>query len=306
MKNHDKLGVVARKLGYALVRDPGGSASHMAGIGAFGSNLSASVIRDGRKLTQKEMKDAGIIDKVRPWHRSDTSIDFGSGKVTEALVIALAKDWIGTTNNKAAPILTQLSRMYSGTGTTAEQSYDYGLQTPINIASGAITPTLAVVASSNNASLQWVGTVAYTGTSAVTEWGLFNAAVSGSQYNTATDSFTATTITPTTNPVWTTNQWAGYIIVSGASSGTANQTGAYNAAFVESNTGTALTVAQASNDGISYWSVGSLAGAGSTPAGNTRFDIWPLMADHKTFAAINVVNGDSIQFTYTLTLQSGG
>lgn len=30
------------------------------------------------------------------------------------------------------------------------------------------------------------------------------------------------------------------------------------------------------------------------------------MFDHRVFAAINVVSGDSIQFTYTLTLNSGG
>ena len=278
--------VLGRKFGYALVRDAGGSASHMGGLSAFGSKLEATHF-DG---------DGKIVDRY----------DFGSGKVTEGLVVALAKDFVGTTNNLGAPVLTKLSRMYSGTGATAEQAYDYGLQTPINIASGAITPTLAVVASSNNTSLTYVGTIAYTGTNAVTEWGLFNTNQSGTQYNTSTDTFTATTITPTTNPSWTTNQWAGYIIVSGASSGTPNQTGSYNAAYIESNTGTALTIAQASNDGISYWSVGANSGAGSTPAGNTRFDIWPLMADHKTFAAINVVNGDSIQFTYTLTIQSGG
>jgi hypothetical protein len=32
----------------------------------------------------------------------------------------------------------------------------------------------------------------------------------------------------------------------------------------------------------------------------------PVMWDHKVFSAINVVNGDSIQFTYTLTISSGG
>jgi hypothetical protein len=288
---------------YSMVKDrPSGSG--MISRTALESNLKAQVFRNGQPLKAK--------DVIKPWARfwagiksDETLFDFGSGKVTEALVVALAKDSIGTTNNKAAPILTQLTRMYSGTGATAEQAYDYGLQTPIAIASGAITPTPAIVASSNNASLQYVGTIAYTGSSAVTEWGLFNTNQSGSQYNTSTDTFTATTITPTTNPSWTTNVWAGYTVIAGTSSGTANQTGAsYYGAFVESNSGTALTIAQATD--INYWTVNNNGGAGSTPAGNSRFDIWPFMADHKTFAAINVVNGDSIQFTYTLTIQSGG
>jgi hypothetical protein len=277
--------VLARKFGYALVRDRGGSAGIFPGGYGFATNLHAAHIRNGRVIDTRQT---------------------GSGKVSEMFVLALAKDWVGTTNNKAAPIITQLSRMYSGTGSTAEQSYDYGLTTPINIASGAITPTLAVVAASNNVSVQWVGTVAYTGTNSVVEWGLFNAAVSATQYNTSTDTFTATTITPTTNPSWTVNTWAGYVAICGASSGTANQTGSYNGAFIESNSGTALTIAQATNDGISYWSIGSNAGAGSTPSGNSRFDIWPMMSDHKTFTSIGVNNGDSIQFTYTLTIQSGG
>lgn len=249
------------------------------------------------------------LTSLRARHIRDGSVigeyDFGWGKVNEMLAIGLAKDWVGTTNNKAAPILTQLKYMYSGTSSTTEQSYDYGLGTPVTTASGSITPTLAVVATSNNASLQWVGTIAYTGSNAVVEWGLFNANVSGSQYNTSTVTYSATTITPGSSPSWTVNTWAGYVAVSGASSGTANQTG-YNAAFIESNSATALTIAQASNDGISYWTTSNNGGAGSTPTTNTRFDIWPFMADHKTFAAINVVSGDSIQFTYTLTVNSGG
>ena len=47
-------------------------------------------------------------------------------------------------------------------------------------------------------------------------------------------------------------------------------------------------------------------GPGGTPTNSTRADLWPFMADHKTFSAINVINGDSITFTYTLTIQSGG
>jgi hypothetical protein len=278
--------VIARKFGFALVRDRGGSASHMGGMAAFGSNLKAVHYRDGKPVR---------------------SYDFGSGKVTEGLVVALTKDWVGTTNNKAAPILTQLKYMYSGTGATAEQAYDYGLQTPINTASGSITPTLAVVASSNNTSLQWVGTIAYSGSSAVTEWGLFNINQSGSQFNNSAGTFTSTGWTPGTSPAWTVNAEAGFVLIAGTSSGTANQTGAaYYGGYIESNTATAATIAQASNDGISWWTVNSAAGPGVTPTNSTRADLWPLMADHKTFSAINVINGDSIQFTYTLTVQSGG
>ena len=45
---------------------------------------------------------------------------------------------------------------------------------------------------------------------------------------------------------------------------------------------------------------------GSTPGSTEAYTLRPVMWDHKVFSAINVVNGDSIQFTYTLTISSGG
>lgn len=215
--------------------------------------------------------------------------DLGSGLVQDSLVQALAADQLGTATNKAAPILANSGKyMYSGTGGTAN-AYDYQLQTTAGPASGAVTPTLGV--SADNSTLQYVGTVNYSSTLAITEWGLFNAAVQGSQYNTSSDSFTATTATPTTSPSWAVNTWAGYVVVVGATP---------VAGFITSNTATALTVA------TGWYNLTSGGGAGSTPASNTAMNIYPLMSDHKTFAVVNVVSGDSIQFTYTLTLNSGG
>jgi len=276
--------VIARTKRYAIVRDPGGSAEHFGSL-AVSTNLSAVLIRDGKPIKE---------------------FDFGSGKLTEAFVLALAKDLLGTSVNKGAPILSSLKYMYTGTGTTTEQAYDYGLQTPINSASSAITPALSVVNGTNNVAIQWVGTVAYSGSYAVTEWGLFNANVSGSQYNTSTVNYSGTTITPGSITA-AANAYAGYVAICGTSSGTPNQTGAsYYGAFIESNVlNGALTIAQPSNDGISYWTINNNGGAGSVPSTNTRFDIWPLMADHKTFLPINVGPSDSVQFTYSLTLQSG-
>ena len=46
--------------------------------------------------------------------------------------------------------------------------------------------------------------------------------------------------------------------------------------------------------------------AGTTPVNADTYVFRPIMWDHKVFSAINVVNGDSIQYTYTLTISSGG
>lgn len=46
--------------------------------------------------------------------------------------------------------------------------------------------------------------------------------------------------------------------------------------------------------------------AGANPANTNTYVIRPIMWDHKVFSAINVISGDSIQFTYQLTINSGG
>jgi hypothetical protein len=46
--------------------------------------------------------------------------------------------------------------------------------------------------------------------------------------------------------------------------------------------------------------------AGTAPVNADTFVIRPMIWDHKVFAAINVNNGDSIQFTYQLIPNQGG
>ncbi|MHB1950244.1 MAG: hypothetical protein ACYCQK_02065 [Acidiferrobacteraceae bacterium] len=216
--------------------------------------------------------------------------NLGSGLTTQGLVLALANQ--GVTANNLGNTLGLLKYMASGTGTTAATAYDYELQTQSGPVSTATTPTIGI--SADNATMQWVSTLAYTSTLAITEWGLFaGGGTVGSQYNTSADAFTATTATPTTSPSWTAHQWAGAYICQVASATSV-------IGLITDNSATALTV----NPGWADQTSGG--GAGSTPSSNTAMNIYPLMADHKVFSAINVVNGDSITFTYSLTCQSGG
>jgi len=46
--------------------------------------------------------------------------------------------------------------------------------------------------------------------------------------------------------------------------------------------------------------------AGTFPANGNAYVIRPVMFDHKVFAAVNMSNGDSMAFTWTLTISSGG
>jgi hypothetical protein len=68
--------------------------------------------------------------------------------------------------------------------------------------------------------------------------------------------------------------------------------------LVLSNTTSVITVPA--------WYKVSDGSAGQAPANTETYVIRPAMWDHKVFAAINVINGDSIQYTYTLTINSGG
>lgn len=153
--------------------------------------LFAGMLFDTR-LTAKHIRNGEVIGEY----------DFGSGVVTTAGVVALASYF-----NNGATNLSTFKYHDSGTGATAAAIGDVDLQT----AAGPATRATGSQGASTN-TYTTVGTIAYTGTLAITEWGLFLDATRGSD----------------------------------------------------------------------------------------------TMWDRKVFTAINVVSGDSIQFTYVLTITAGG
>lgn len=268
MKN--AVGIRIPKLGRIwLTRDQGDA--RMVAREHLMSNLKAVHYRDGK-----------VLEKY----------DFGSGLTTQGLALALANEPVSAANSSA---LKTLAYMTSGTSNTAATAYDYQLGTQAGPVTTSITPTVGV--SGDNATLQWVGTITYTTSLAIVEWGLF---AGGGLYgvpsgftNTSTDTFTGTTATPGASQSWTVNAYAGQYIVQVAS-------GTSVIGFITSNSATALTISPGWVDQTSG------GGSGSTPSSNTAMTVLPLMADHKIFSTINVVNTDAIQFTYTLTIDSGG
>lgn len=165
--------------GLVVARDRG-EALLRAGM-MFDTRLIARHIRNGKVLKE---------------------YDLGSGVVTTAGVNFLAGYFNNATNNAST-----FKYHDSGTGTTAAAIGDVDLQT----AAGPTTRATGSQANSTN-TYTTVGTISYTGTLAITEWGLFTDATRGSD----------------------------------------------------------------------------------------------TMWDRRVFSAINVVNGDSIQFTYVLTITAGG
>ncbi len=226
--------------------------------------------------------------------------NLGSGNVQENFVMGLMQDQVGTTSNKAAPVMAgAFNYMYTGTGVSAN-TYDYQLGTGATASSGAITPTLTY--SADNSVITCVATVSYLQTLAITEWGIFNINKQGIQQNcNGANTWNAQGQASST---WSAtlgaaaNLQAGSVVVIGGSVGM----------FCISNSlGTAGTTIGSVTPTTAFYNLSSGGGAGTQPYTNYNpVGIYPLMSDHKTFSAINVVNGDSIQFTWVLTVTSGG
>lgn len=197
------------KLVRILKGDIHGTAT-MGGATYFMSNLKLQVIdKDGNVKKVKDYFGSNRLQRVifALIYRNRTILDLGSGLVTHAGVRLLSQD---TAVSAGAATLNIMKNHGTGTGTTAAAALDTALQTAIGTT--ATAGSNANADASPNATVTSTCTVSYSGTNAVTEWGLFN----------------STTLS-----------------------------------------------------GATMW-------------------------DHKVFTAVNVVSGDSIAFTYTLTVNSGG
>jgi hypothetical protein len=132
----------------------------------------------------------------------------------------------------------------------------------------------------------------------VTEWGLFNdstlARTTGSPFTATTANTATVTATPLT---------ASSTSVQGETQHVVHTTTTPRYGLITSNTTSVLTLSFSAASG---WMVTTTGVIGSTPGSTETYTLRPVMWDHKVFSAINVVNGDSIQFTYTLTISSGG
>lgn len=267
---------IARDVGQFAInyeRSRDGAALRPGGL-LFGSNLRADLFRHGR-------------------HQG--SMDLGSGLVTNVGVLALANDMNWASPSAAAINLFKLLKYHAtGTGATAAAATDIKLQTPST--QGGQTPVAGTQVFTPAANLQKivsVATVNYTGAEAVTEWGWFNASAL-----TATTGSPFTAVTATTGTVTGTPLTASSTTVQGQQQNVieAGTTDAYG--LVLSNTTSQFT--------FPAWYKRTDGTLATTPGNTETYTIRPVMWDHKVFSAINVGNGDSVQFTYTLTISSGG
>lgn len=232
--------------------------------------------------------------------------DLGSGLVTHAGTLALANDWQWASPSAAAVNVIKLMNYHaSGTGTTGAAATDIALQTlAAPTTTTAVTGTQSIIQpaslGTNSQQYQSLALISYGSTLAIQEWGLHNAAAlsatTGSPF-TGTSATTGTVASGLTASSTTAQGHTQMIVVPGT-------TTVWGMVF--SNTTTVFTFRAATATTGGWYTVAAGA-AGSTPGTTETYVIKPVLWDHKVFAgAINVVNGDSIQFTYQLTIQSGG
>ena len=292
-----KLPLIGR---LAVVFDRQGSATHMGGL-VFKTNVHAKVFdKDGNERKIKDYFGSNRLQRL--WHgilyRNQTDLDLGSGLVTNVGVLALANEAVTLASPSGARINTLfLSNQHiTGTGVTAAAATDIKIQT-ISTQGGqtAVAGTQTLVSAANSQQYRTVATIPYTGTEAVTEWALLTSPTVSAATGSPFTAGTATTGTVTATPLT-----ASTSTVQGNQQTIFERTSGTNLSWglVVSNTTSVVTVPA--------WYLVSTGAAGQAPANTETYVIRPVMWDHKVFSAINVVNGDSIQFTYTLTISSGG
>ena len=283
--------------------DPHGSAKrvHVKGDQVFETNLSVEVFdKDGNPKRVKDYFGSTRFQRFiyALWYRNRTKLNLGSGLVTNVGVLALANDWNLAAPSDAAINTIKLANWhFSGKGATAAAATDISIQTiSTNGGQTPVAGTQSVISAGNLQKYQTVATIAYTGTEAVTEWGLICGSTVSSATGSPVTAGNSTTATVTGSPLTASSS-----TVQGLEQNILHDTG--NATplwgLITSNTTSVVTVP-------AWYKVSDGTAAGTTPANTDTFVTRPVMWDHKVFSAINVVNGDSIQFRYLLTITSGG
>lgn len=284
----------------------GAATSGMAGEAAFQTNLSVKVFdKNGREKKVRNYFGDNIGQKL--WHallyRNKTELDLGSGLVTNIAAQALANEAVTLASPSGSRINVLFLANYhaTGTGTTAAAATDFKLQTIS--ANGGQTPVQGAFTISTSLTgavpkIQSQATISYTGSEAVTEWGLFTNNTLSSTTGTPFTADSATTFTATGTPFTASSSTVPGLQQQMVIPGTTTVYG-----LIASNT---TSVATLCNNGTTGWFKQSDGTAGSTPGSTEAYTLRPIMWDHKVFSAINVNSGDSIQFTYTLTVNSGG
>ena len=227
--------------------------------------------------------------------------DLGSGLVTNSGVNLMADDFIW--GNGAT--LKQMNFHLCGTGATAAAAPDVFCQTPVGAGSltgstnGFFTGTQSYVSPNI---YRTISTFTYNTNVAVTEWALCMTNAATLARTSAGAAPTNNTFTDTGATFTTAGQGlAAYTVEIAAT--VINTPTTTVMGQILSNTATVLTI-QGPSASAAWLTLANAVAA--VPSATVAYNVFPTAWDHKVFSAINVANGDSIQFTYSLTINSGG
>ena len=257
----------------AIVEDPQGSATECPGGISFHSNLSAQVTRANGRVE-------------RP-------LNLGSGLVTNVGVLALANDFAWSAQLNLSTIGLANNHAW-GIGTNAAAATDIALQTlSAPTTTTAVAGVQTLVSAANLQKYQTVATITAGGSLAITEWGLHSfitlTSATGSPFTAAGATSWTDTGSAQTASSATVRGLQQTIVVPG------------------STTVWGLNLSNTTHIGtIPAWYKVADGTAGSTPGNTETFVIKPVLWDHKVFSAINVNLNDTVQFSYLLTVTSGG
>ncbi len=262
--------------------------------------LTAGAMFDTRLFALHRDEHGHEINDKRAEFVPGKGYDMGSGLVTNVGVFAMSFDpfWSASLNLATLNLANQHAW---GTGVSAAAVTDIQMGTlaaPTTTAAQAGTQTFVAGATAAVPKYQTVATITAGGSLAITEWGLHSSGT-----------LTATTGSPLTAATATTATETGTALTASTASIRGQQQTIIKAGtttvwgLIKSNSTSVMTLAD--NGTTGWWTVAAST-AGSTPGNTETYTLLPVMWDRKVFSAINVVNLDTIQFTYQLTVNSGG
>jgi hypothetical protein len=229
------------------------------------------------------------------------SYNCGSGTVTNAGVNVLINDLLDWT---IGPVLDEFVNHGCGTGATGSAATDIWLQTAIGAGSltgstnGYFAGTAVLVAPNI---FRTVATSVYSATLAVTEW-VLTMSNAANLFITAASTL-ANSATVASGLTTSGTGLMGWVIEGTGTPPINTPTSTVMSSPITTNSATVATLGVTTAGGWSTLANGTPAGGGP---GAVALSFIPGTLDHKTFAAINVNSGDSIQWTYSLTYTSGG
>jgi len=140
------------------------------------ADLTATLIRGGEAIDSRRSRRKFSLLVSQGWWQRLKALIFGeAGLVTNAGAYYLATDFA---SGQATPHISGMNYHDCGTGSTAAQVTDTALQTPAGTARVSGTQS-----NPSNGVYRTVATIGFSSNLAITEWGLFSAATSGTLWD---------------------------------------------------------------------------------------------------------------------------